>query len=81
MIITAFIYVIGHGASGLHGFEEFRHAASGGHREFFLLLEAEDLITARFKRDGLLAEWQAVKDSFFTKVSWSAEKRNCPKSK
>ena len=80
-MITSSIYAIGHGASGLHGFKEFRHAAPGGHREFLRSLEAKDLITARFKRDGLLAEWQAVKDSFFTKVSWSAEKRNCPKSK
>ena len=36
--------------------KEFGHAAPGRHREFLRSLEAEDFITARFKRDRLLAE-------------------------
>jgi hypothetical protein len=37
-------------------FKKFRHAAPGGHREFLRSLEEKDLITARFKRNRLLAE-------------------------
>jgi hypothetical protein len=51
-----FFYAVGHGASGLYGSKEFKHAAPGGHREFLPLLEAQDLMTARFERDMLLAE-------------------------